>query len=106
MFPYLAYRTVAVCILSWNMIGWFRRICAVICVIQAQLVTLLNLYWYYLILKGLKRLLETLGVISKPEGVSYDELEKFEPSANTQLVDADKDNNGDNNDKDNDYKQI
>lgn len=33
MFPYLAYRTVAVAILSWQLIGWFRRFCHIFCVV-------------------------------------------------------------------------
>ena len=43
------------------------------------------MYWYYLILKGVKRLLETLGVIKKGDG-NYDDIEKLEPNATTELI--------------------
>lgn len=57
------------------------------CIVQAWLVTALNMYWYLLILKGLKRLLETIGVLKKREGdSSYDDVEKYEASAHTELV--------------------
>lgn len=45
------------------------------------------MYWYYLILKGVKRLLETLGVIKKGDG-NYDDIEKLEPNATTELIKA------------------
>lgn len=28
-FPFLAYRTVAVAILGWNLVGWFRKFCLI-----------------------------------------------------------------------------
>lgn len=87
LFPFLAYRTITVTILSWTFIGWFRKFCMVYCVLQAQAVLILNMYWYLLILKGLKRLLETVGVLKKREGdSSYDDVEKYEASAHTELV--------------------
>lgn len=87
MFPWLAYRTITVTMLSWAFINWFRRIAMIYCIVQAWLVTALNMYWYLLILKGLKRLLETIGVLKKREGdSSYDDVEKYEASAHTELV--------------------
>ena len=84
LFPFLAYRTVTIAILSWSLVGFIRKIAIFYCVIQAMLVLLLNMYWYLLILKGLKRLLETVGIISKPDRDDYyDDIEKYEASANT-----------------------
>lgn len=86
MFPVLAYRGVVIGILSWNLVGWFRKICIAYCVIQAQCVLLLNLYWYMLILKGLKRLLETVGVLKKPANADeYGDIDKYEACATTEL---------------------
>lgn len=47
---------------------------------------LLNLYWYKLILKGLKRLLENAGILQKPDDDNYNELDKFEADAQVELV--------------------
>jgi len=45
-----------------------------------------------LILKGLKRLLQTIGVLPKStnDSSSYDDVEKYEASANTELVGEEK----------------
>ena len=57
------------------------RIAGLYTILQAILVTALNLYWYSLILKGLKRLLEHAGVLKVSENANadrYKDLEKFE----------------------------
>ena len=87
LFPFLTYRTFTVAILSWSLVGFLRKIAMIYCVIQAILVLFLNMYWYLLILKGVKRLLETLGIIKKPVNDDYyKDIEKYEASANTQLA--------------------
>lgn len=90
LFPVLVYRCFAVTMLSFHLVNWFRKFCMIFCVVQSSCVLLLNLYWYKLILKGLKRLLEEAGVLKKSEkGQSYDELDQYEACATTELVKKD-----------------
>ena len=42
---------------------------------------ILNLYWYKLILKGLKRLLQNAGFLAKPDDDEFGELDKYEADA-------------------------
>lgn len=64
-FPVLVYRCFAVTCLAFHRVGNFRKFAMIFTVVQSALVYLLNLYWYKLILKGLKRLLEQRGVLKK-----------------------------------------
>ena len=48
------------------------------------------MYWYLLILKGLKRMLEQLGVLKQSENADYNDLEKYEASATVELLPKDK----------------
>lgn len=58
LFPVYVYRCFVVMLLAIHLVGWFRKICMIFCVGQATCVLLLNLFWYMLILKGVKRLLQ------------------------------------------------
>lgn len=94
LFPFLVYRCFAVTMLGFNHVGGFRKFCMIFCVIQSSCVLLLNLYWYKLILKGLKRLMEAAGVLKSNENQeNYDDLDEYEACATTQLVqDGDREN--------------
>ena len=86
MYPIMGYRALLTGIFAFELVGWFRKACLIFTVIQAQFVVLLNLYWYLLILKGLKRLLENLGVLQKPTNSNqYDDIDKYEACATTEL---------------------
>lgn len=56
-FPILVIKCLSSTIALWNVVGWFRLSMMIICTINASLILLLNIYWYKLIMKGLKRLL-------------------------------------------------
>lgn len=86
LFPFLVYRCFAVTMLAFHLVNWFRKFCMIFCCIQSFCVLLLNLYWYKLILKGLKRLLEEKGILKKPEDQAYDDLDQYEACATTELV--------------------
>ena len=77
LFPYLTYLSIRMGILQYDLTSWFQRLLALYVILQAAAVTLLQIYWYSLILKGLKRLLEESGIKKRPAegGDDYAELE-------------------------------
>lgn len=58
----------------------FERACSMLALCQASLVLVLNIYWYYLILQGLKKMLQKAGVLPG-KCDEKTELEKFEERA-------------------------
>lgn len=55
---FLNMRVVYISLITTHRLHWFRALCNIICSINAVLIILINTYWYGLILKGLRRLLE------------------------------------------------
>ena len=58
---FLNMRVIYVTWLSVHRVNLFRKICQYICCVNACFILFINYYWYGLILKGLKRLLEEGG---------------------------------------------
>ena len=78
LFPILVYRTFYLTFATFELVNWARKIIEIIATILAVLVTLLNFYWFKLILKGLKKMLQESGVLSKNENDDYTQLEDYE----------------------------
>ena len=58
LFPYLAYSQFLMTLYTWESLDTFRRGCQLATFIFFTLILLLNYYWYMLILKGLKKLID------------------------------------------------
>jgi hypothetical protein len=56
LFPILIYRCLATTLMSFHLVGWFRKVC-MISFIQGFLIMLLQFYWYRLICKGLYKII-------------------------------------------------
>lgn len=56
--PYYQYLIIWNFFYIWSLVGVFRKICIVVGWIQSMGVLLLNVYWYYLILKKLVRMIK------------------------------------------------
>jgi hypothetical protein len=63
VFPILAYMLIITVVTSWELQTTFRKICSVTLLTQFVLMFALNVYWYGLVLKGLKKLLESNGIL-------------------------------------------
>jgi len=57
--------------LVWHKIGPLRKVFAFIIVVFSYIILFLNYYWFMLIIKGTKRLLEEKGILSKPKDPNY-----------------------------------
>ena len=79
LFPYIIIVIYKEIVAVWAQRNWFQNTIAIYVLLQAIAVTLLNFYWYMLILKGLKRLLAAKGLAKKDE--SLDKLDEFESHA-------------------------
>ena len=66
IFPILAYQLILTILVTWPTLSIIRRIAAGIVFVQFILMFSLNLYWYSLVLKGLKKLMEANGCLKKP----------------------------------------
>jgi len=78
LFPILVYRNVFLTFATFGMINWARKIVEIFITICSILVTILNFYWFKLILKGLKKMLQEKGLLNKNEGDDYTQLEDYE----------------------------
>lgn len=78
LFPYLIYGTAYDTYTTWNYRGNFQKGLAIYCNIQCTCVYLLNVYWYALIIKGLKRMLQGKGILAKASKEEFDELAQYE----------------------------
>lgn len=72
---FLNMRVIVINMLTFHKVGGFRQINMVVCAINACLIVVINSYWYMLILKALKRLLEVQGVIAKSKNSDYSTLD-------------------------------
>ena len=63
IFPILAYMLVITIGTTWHVLPTWRKGTAVILLMQFVLMFSLNMYWYSLVLKGLKKLLEANGIL-------------------------------------------
>ena len=50
----------------------------IFCLLQSIIILIINYYWYFLIVKGLIRLLKELGVIKKKVTDNFEDLDTFE----------------------------
>ena len=80
---FLNMRVVYIAMVTTHRLHKFRQFCNIVCCINAVLIILINTYWYGLILKGLKRLLEEQGVLAKSSKVDYSALDAYEANAMT-----------------------
>lgn len=55
--PYLLYLGYLDVFAAWNLRTNFQTGCAIVSLTEASMVLILNIFWFYLILDGLKRLL-------------------------------------------------
>lgn len=78
---FLQMRVVYIALVTTHRLHWFRQFCNVVCCINAVFILFINIYWYGLILKGLKRLLEEQGVLKKSDKVDYSALDAYEANA-------------------------
>jgi len=65
MFPVLWLLAICDLFMFWDFRADWRNYCALISLLLATFMMSINYYWYMLILKGLKRLLEHAGILSK-----------------------------------------
>lgn len=75
--PYLIWLIYMDMFAMWQFRTSLERFCSALALCQASLVLVLNLYWYYLILQGLKKLLQKSGLLPGNTDEKT-ELEKFE----------------------------
>ena len=73
IFPILAYQLILTIIVTWPTLSIWRQIAGGIVFIQFVLMFSLNLYWYALVLKGFKKLLEANGCL-RPSKKKSEEL--------------------------------
>jgi hypothetical protein len=59
-FPYAIYRLLILGGYIWDRVGTFRKISWCVTITLCSMMTLINFFWYFLILKGLLKL---LGII-------------------------------------------
>lgn len=78
---FLNMRVVYIALVTTHRLHWFRQFSNVLCCMNAVVIIVLNTYWYGLILKGLKRLLEEQGVLAKSSKVDYSALDAYEANA-------------------------
>jgi hypothetical protein len=65
MFPFCFYCLCINCLWTWHVQTWDRRIGGLISLVLYILVIILNFYWFALIIKGMKRMLQEKGILSK-----------------------------------------
>jgi hypothetical protein len=73
MFPLCFYCLIKNEQWSWHLQTWDRKIGGVISIVLYALVIILNFYWFALIIKGMKKMLQEKGVLAKKNGVSINE---------------------------------
>ena len=83
LFPNLCYRCLCVTLLTLHNpdVSLIRKLCMAYCFVMSAMVTLMQFYWYRLILIGLRKMLQGMGILSGGTGPAKnddDELEKYE----------------------------
>ena len=75
-FPYMITLMAATTWTIWGVLPWHRKLTAFLTLSLFILMILLNTYWFALIAKGLKRILQSAGLIkAKDKGESYERIE-------------------------------
>lgn len=75
-FPYFITLMAVTTWTIWGVLAWHRRLTALFTLSLFVAMILLNTFWFLLIVKGLKRILQSAGVINKKEkGDSYQSVE-------------------------------
>lgn len=106
LFPILTFYLFKMNAMLIGLEAWYKGVLMIFVFVQAIFVLILNMFWFLIILKGVKRLLQEQGVLKKSEKDDYDEVEKYEVSQHTKLVKDDNDEDSQENkkeDRDNNY---
>lgn len=77
MFPWCWYCLILNALWTWHLQSWDRRIGGTLSIMLYFLVIVLNFYWFALVCKGLKRMLQEKGVFKKNEKEVEDERLNF-----------------------------
>lgn len=77
LFPFCVYLLILSLSYTWHIAPMDRKLCSLFAVSLYQVVIVMNFYWFYLILKGLKRLLQEQGVLKRPVKFAEDEQYNF-----------------------------
>ena len=85
LFPILSYRCLCVTLLTLRIpeVSTFRKICMIYCFVMSFLITLLQFYWYRLILRGLKKMFVGMGWLGASKSGQDDELDRYDDQAVT-----------------------
>ena len=76
LLPYLFWLELLMIARLWNDLSDTRRITAITCATMCVLMILINLYWFKLIMKGLRRMLEKNGIIKDSRATNkYERVE-------------------------------
>ena len=76
--PYILYLGYLDVNVAWNLRSTFQTVCAILSLTEAFCVWLINLFWFYLILQGMIKMLRDAGLLKKVEGKEPSTVEKFE----------------------------
>jgi hypothetical protein len=63
-FPYIMAFTAVTTWTIWGVLPWYRKLTSIFTILLFTSMILLNLFWYILILKGVKKLLQSKGIIN------------------------------------------
>lgn len=78
-FPFLVMRCGIIMVTTFHVVSPIRKFFLVFAFVQALNILFLNLFWYVLVLKGLKRGLQELGLIPSCDGrMAYKDLDEIE----------------------------
>jgi len=66
LFAILTYKCFQMLLLTVHLVSWIRIVTMVPMLLLAVAGVILNMYWFRLILKGLKRLMQERGILAKP----------------------------------------
>lgn len=76
--PMMIYLTYKDTFLHWDDRMFYQKVFAVSACIQCVCVYGLNCYWYMLVLKGLKKLMQTAGVTAKTNSKEFEALDDYD----------------------------
>lgn len=72
LMPYMFVFAYLDIVVGWQVRSVVRNIISVFCFFQALGLLCLNIYWYTLILKGVRAMLREVGVLAKPKNKEKD----------------------------------
>ena len=66
-FPYIVYLLIYSTSVVWSSVTWVKDIAVVVTLTMVLFMVILNFYWYLLILKGVRKLIQGIGKTSTDE---------------------------------------